>query len=213
MIKNFALISLCIVLNACASTVVKYKYNPSPSIAGDTYSNSENTNGVVLLSVNWSREWNCGGYETAELRSIGFDLLPSKQANDDSAPDLVVNGAADYPDYINYAFQLAPGEYAISYIQIKVARSVNDVGYLNISRSDLLPDKGSFTVSGSEVVYIGHFHIDCAASPILWRYYIETDDEFQSYVKSFKKHYPFLDTENVQYRLFKTRSFGRNFQL
>ncbi len=204
-------------LVSCASVLVKHDYDPSSSITQNSYAENFTTKGVVMLSANWSRAWNCGEFENAELRSIGFDLLPSRYNNDKNPPDFVVNGTAGEPGYTHFAFPLDPGEYAISHIQIKAAKSVTDVGYFNYPRSKLLESDetkgGSFNVIANETVYIGHFYLDCAFEPLLWRYYIETKSEFQRYVNSFKANYPFLNTEDVKFRLFKTTEFGREFEL
>ncbi len=173
--------------------------------------------GVVLLAANWSREWNCGGFENAELRSVGFDLLPKRYADDKRSPDFVVNGSAGRPGFMNYAFLLEPGTYAISYTKVKIARSVSDVGYYTAVRSDLFesgnPKGGTFELSAGEVVYIGHFGLDCTLQPMMWRYYAENKDSFQEFVESYKPHYPFLKLDSVRYRLFKTKEFGHDFSL
>jgi len=216
-IKYLTIIGIVSILSSCASALVPHSYNSTPSISSNSYTEVSSTKGVVLLSANWSREWNCGGFENAELRSIGFDILPAKYSNDKQPPDFVVNGSADYPGFINYAFLLEPGTYAISHIQIKVANSVSEIGYLNATRSQLLetgtPRGGTFNVDAKEVVYLGHFHLDCAQGPKLWRYYIDSKPEFNRYIKSSKNQYPFLDTERVEYRLFKTNEFGTSFDL
>jgi len=197
--------------------LVQHNFDPSAELSESQYSQHASTKGVVFLAANWSRRWSCGEFENAELRSIGFDLLPERYGNDKQPPDFVVNGSADRPGFINFAFLLEPGEYAISYSKVKVAKSISEVGYFTATRSVLLgsdtPQGGTFEVAAGEVVYIGHFGLDCSYPPMMWRYYSENIGSFQKYVDSYKPHYPYLDLSNVQYRLFKTKMFGHDFTL
>jgi hypothetical protein len=108
------------------------------------------------------------------------------------------------------ALQVAPGEYLLSGFTIKVAKSVSEVGYIAASRSALMKGSpqgaGVFKVAAGETVYIGHFALDCIASPILWRYYLFEDD--LKATRAYKNKYPYLDTSNVAYRPLKTEKFG-----
>ena len=118
---------------------------------------------------------------------------------------------------MNYAFLLDPGKYGISYVQVKVAKSISDVGYFRATRKELFdsdsPRGGTFEVRAGEVVYIGHFGLDCTGQPILWRFYIENEKDFQEFVDRYRTHYPYVDLNNVKYRLFKTTLFGTDFHL
>ena len=98
----------------------------------------------------------------------------------------------------------------LSGFKIKVAKSVSDVGYFTATRSLLLKDgpegAGTFKVAAGETAYIGHFSLDCAVSPILWRYYLFPDDLKAS--TTYKKKYPYLDMSSVSYRPLSTKNFG-----
>ncbi len=72
---------------------------------------------------------------------------------------------------------------------------------------------GTFAVNAGEVVYIGHFALDCDYGPTLWRFYLEDREGFDSYIDEYKSAYPYLDLENVKYQLFSTKEFGHGFTL
>ena len=178
------------------------------------------TSAVVVFDVNWGRHWNCGGYENAELMKLEFDRITGEPKAPDAKADFVVDGPSRLTRklrFLNYAFILPPGEYALSGVSIKVARSVSDVGYLNAKRSDLTkdgkPEGGSFTVAAGEIVFIGNFFLDCQTGPMLWRYYPEKKEDFQSQVAEYRAKYPFLEAERFRFRLFKTKYFGTDFEL
>jgi hypothetical protein len=102
----------------------------SAPLSSDNYAQEGAKKGVVLLSVRWDRRWNCAGYENAQLRAIGFDLLPSKRTLTDKGADLLLDDAPvlmTKPRFDNYAFLVEPGTYALSRFDIKTARSVSDV--------------------------------------------------------------------------------------
>jgi hypothetical protein len=188
-------------------------------LTAEAYEKDRAAKGVVLFAVRWDRRWKCGDFENAQLRLIGFDRLPS-QKTEEEKPDLVVDDAPlimTKPVFDSYAFLVEPGEYALSGLQIKVARSVSDVGQFKAPRSAFLKDGkskgGTFSVGAGEIIYIGHFYLDCYQQPILWRYYAEGRDGFDEYLGVVKKNQPFLDITNAQYRLFKTTVFGRDYQL
>ena len=178
------------------------------------------TSAVVVFDVNWGRHWNCGGYENAELMKLEFDRITGEPKAPDAKADFVVDGPSRLTRklrFLNYAFILPPGEYALSGVSIKVARSVSDVGYLNAKRSDLTkdgkPEGGSFTVAAGEIVFIGNFFLDCQTGPMLWRYYPEKKEDFQSQVAEYRAKYPFLEAERFRFRLFRTKYFGTDFEL
>lgn len=189
-------------------------------LTSDAYSQSATAKGVVLFAVRWDRRWKCGGFENAQLRLIAFDKLPTSRAGEDQNADLVVADAPllmTSPKFDDYAFLLEPGEYALSGLHIKVAASESDVRIAKVGRERLIkegnPEGGSFVVGPGEVVYIGHFYLDCLKEPILWRYYLEDRESFDAYVVKTKKKFPELDTTKVNFRLFKTPFFGRDFEL
>lgn len=194
---------------------MKPVYPPSEGLNKSQYVKYKQTMGVVLVAATGQRTWNCGEFENAELRSIGFDLVPS-QKPDNAAPDLVINTSEQ--GFMNYAYLLEPGTYAVSFINIKVARSMKDVGYVTASRSNLIHKAeeakgGTFSVRAGEVVYIGHFGLDCAYGPTLWRYYSEDRESFEGLVRDYGSYFPYLSLENVSYRLFDTKEFGREYTL
>jgi len=216
-LKSLVVFVAALFLSACAQEMVKHKYNATAAITKPQYTENSNTMGTVLLAVNWNRYWGCGGYENAELRSIGFDHMPNKHTTNEQAPDFILNGSAGGPDFIVYSSMLEPGSYAISRIKIKVAQSMSDVGYLTLERSSLFnsdtPLGGEFNISAGEVVYIGHFGLDCATKPMLWRYHKEDKKAFNEFVEKTKIYIPYLNLSNVQFRLFQTNEFGHDFSL
>jgi len=210
--KKFAVLSLLFFLASCSSVLINHDHAATDDVSKEKYTSE--AKGIVLVTASGSRAWGCGSYENAELRSIGFDLEPSTKGKE-SIPDLVINSTPD--GHLNYAFLLEPGTYGISYISIKVARSKSDVGYINANRSALVVGSaskgGSFTVNAGETVYIGHFALDCAHGPTLWRFYLEDREGFDGYVGEYKAAYPYLDLNDVKYRLFTTKKFGHDFVL
>jgi len=208
------LLAILCCIASCSSVLIQHDYSASLDIDKESYVTSKYDKGVVLVSTSGSRVWGCGEYENAELRSIGFDKHPLIKSVEDQ-PDLVINSTPD--GYVNYAFLLEPGTYGISYISIKVSRSVSEVGSLNVGRDSLIEDDkskgGYFSVKSGESVYIGHFALDCAYGPSLWRYYLEDQESFQKYIHSFKKTYPYLNLNKTSYRLFETDEFGHKFSL
>lgn len=204
-----------LLISSCASEMVHHDFAATPSVTQSQYAESSKTMGAVVLAVNSNRYWGCGGYENAELRTVGFDLMPSKYTNNEQPPDFVINGSAGGPDFIIYSSMLLPGTYAISRIKIKVAKSMSDVGYLTADRSSLFdsnsPLGGTFDVSAGEVVYLGHFGLDCADQPMLWRYYKEDEESFKELKNKLKTYIPYLNDAN--FRLFKTSQFGHDFSL
>ena len=175
---------------------------------------------TVLLSVRWDRKWKCAGFENAQLRLLGFDLFPSTRPVDDEGADLLLDDAPlllTKPRFDDYAFLVEPGQYALSKLHIKVARSVRDVGIAKVGRETLLQDGasvgGTFDVDAGEVVYIGHFSIDCFQEPSLWRVYLKDRESFNEYLADQKKKVPELDTSKASFRLFKSSFFGKDFEL
>ncbi len=189
-------------------------------LTSQAYARDAMTKGVVLFAVRWDRRWGCGEFENAQLRLIAFDRLPTSRTGDDKNADLVVADAPlvlTRPDYDDYAFIVEPGEYAISGLHIKATASVSDVRTAKVGRDRLIkegrPEGGSFVVEAGEVVYVGHFYLDCLREPTLWRHYLEDRESFAAYVAMTKRRVPELDISNTRFRLFKTRYFGRDFEL
>jgi hypothetical protein len=186
-----------------------------PEITKKSYAQRAADSAVVLFSVNWGRVWNCPPYENAELRMLAFDRVGTGVRNKDAPADLIWEGPSRLTtklEFINYAVLVPAGDYALSGFAIKVAKSVSDVGYLRGGRAELIPDGtikgGSFTARAGEVVYIGNFFLDRQTGPMLWRYYSEIPEGYKIHLVEFRAKYPFLELNNVQYRLFKTAMFG-----
>jgi hypothetical protein len=186
----------------------------------ESFGQNRTTKGVVLLDVNWGRQWRCGSFENAELRSLSFDRLPSAKSSDDAAADLTLEEAPSLltrSAFINYAVIAEPGEYALTRFDIKVARSVSDISHWVAKRSELWKDGkalgGTFKVGAGETVYIGNFFLDCYQQPQLWRYYTEGAGNFKLHLAQYKQKYPFLEVDSAVYRLFETNSLGRSYEL
>ena len=171
---------------------------------------------VVLVDVNWGRSWGCAGYENAQLVNLTFDhVSPAEKYADDEYSEIKLKTPSRLfvnPDYSNYGFIVRPGVYALTEFTIKVARSVSDVGYIKAGKSELIEGRkyhgGILRVGAGEVVYVGHFDLDCMESPIPWRYYLEGQDAFDEYVADVRKKFRFLKDADFVYRLFFTTNFG-----
>lgn len=186
----------------------------------EEFAKSKDTKGIVILAINWGRRWNCGGYENAEIMSLGFDQLPLKSPADSSPSEIFLDGPprlTKKPIFVDYALLLKAGEYALTSFDVKAARSVSDVGRFVATRSNLTqdgkPKVGFFQVRAGEIVYIGNFYLDCYKDPIIWRYYTEGRDAFLKHMSEVKEKYPFVDPASVNYRLFQTTTIGNNYEL
>ena len=177
--------------------------------------------GVVLLDADLGRYGNCEGNETAQLRRISFNRTPITDIKADLPADAEITGpylpTAAQRGMRNYAFLLTPGEYAMTRISIRVTQSVSQVGQLEMGPEQLNPNgvakAGSFRVSAGEIVYIGNFRIDCAPPMTLWRYYTEGKSSFAEHLAQYRQSFPFLKLEDVQYRLFDTKTIGTPYEL
>lgn len=204
-----------IFISGCSTLMLPH---PKEEITSESYSRDKHK-GVVVFSVTWARKWGCVNFQNAQLRAFGFDRMPIISRTESEPPDLLVEGSAMYaePFPVNYALAVEPGEYSLSRLTIKVALSVRDVRIGSVGRSVLykegLPIGGTFDVKSNEIVYIGHFGLDCKEEPIIWRYYVEGREEFDKYKKAIKDQYRFLDVENMQFRLFRTSIFGQDYFL
>jgi hypothetical protein len=193
----------------------------SEPFSAKIYALSKETKAVVLISVNWSRNWGCSGYRNAQIKSIAFDKIPNEKTTDDIAADIVLNDAPlifTKQEFDNYAFIVEPGIYALSSFDIKVAESLTSIGGFKTPRSLLLQDGkalgGTFNVEAGEIVYIGHFFLDCALKqPVIWRYYTNGQDAFDDYIRKIKNEFPALDADHVKFKLFETTEFGRPYSL
>lgn len=194
-----------------------------PEVTADAYQRARETHGVVVVAVEWGRRWNFCGFENIQLRTFTFDRVPVRKTGDKEAADLVM----DPPPSLlagpgttgHHALLVEPGEYALSYSELKLARSVNSVDSYSLGRKKLIADgnsrAGSFTVAAGETVYIGHFSTECVdGNPQIWRYYIMGRAAFKEYLtEKVAPGYPFLDIDTVQYRLFETSAIGNDYEL
>lgn len=190
---------------------------PTALFSGSTF--AAQSRGVVLVSANWARRWRCGPFENAQLQSLSFDRVGGAKSPEE-APDILIEDGTWLPSklgFVNFALTVEPGEYLFSGYKIKAARSMSDVGYFKGDRTTLVTDgksrAGSFTVQAGEVVYIGHFALDCAQAPMPWRYYPEAKADFSKYLEAVAKEYPGLPTDRAKFRLFQTTVMGNPFEL
>lgn len=220
-INKWMLTVVALTLTGCGVTQ-PIDFKGTNVITRSVYTQSRASHGVVLLDINWGRWWGCGGPgKNAQLLTLAFDRLPPKSFENESEPSLVINSPSRlfvHPVFLNHAFSLEPGEYALSAVSIKVAEfRPTSVGYLAWQRSELYKDGkpmgGTFTVQPGETVFIGNFYLDCAYGPTLWRYYPEDREYFDKQIEEYRNKFPFLDLGDVKYRLFKTKHFGYDYEL
>lgn len=194
---------------------------PSLAIAAEPITLSPDTYkpdlGVLIIQVNWGRAWKCGQFENAQLQALTFTKSPI-EASEPVTLNLEIPSKLFVDNkYLPYAFVIQPGEYVLTAFDVKVARSVSDVAHIMGSKESLIKDGkpvgGTFTVNPGEIVYVGHFGLDCGAEPFLWRIYIDGQDDFEKYVGGFRQAFPFMKQVPVQYRLFSTQLFGHPFAL
>lgn len=173
--------------------------------------------GVLMLGLNWGRTWKCGRFENAQIEALTFRRSPLTSDNQVSLELKTPFKIAVEDKFVPYAFVVEPGEYILTGFDVKVARSVSDVGHLKGSEENLVKDGkpmgGRFSVNAGEAVYIGHFGLDCGAEPFLWRHYLESRKEFEGWVAQFREEYPFVRQLPTQVRLFETTSLGNPFAL
>ena len=149
---------LCAALSACSVIDIKDNVVGNPEAASDTYAKNKNSHGVVLLDVNWGRVWGCAKYENVQLVTFAFDRMPLKRSNAEPAEFIVTTPGrlSAKQAFESYAYQVPPGEYALSHFKIKVAQSASNVGYFVAGQNDLLKDgkpyAGSFRVGAGETV-------------------------------------------------------------
>jgi len=184
------------------------------------YSKHSETMGVILMHVNWGRQWSCANYQNAQLVSLQFEKTPLVQQGKNKnaeiqlkTPSRLLSNPVDLP----YGFLVDPGTYAFTNWSIKVAHSTKKVGYLKASRKELVDDTtylgGTVSVEAGEVIYIGHFDLDCAYSPVPWRYYAEGKESFENQKVEYRKEFKFLRNEEIKYRLLETTNYGRKYKL
>jgi len=172
---------------------------------------------VIIIQVNWGRTWKCGRFENAQLQALTF-----AQSSDDSSEGISLELETPSKLFVDnkflpYAYVVQPGEYFLTAFDVKAARSTTDIVHIKGTKENLFKNGesvgGSFRVSPGEVVYIGHFGLECGAEPFLWRYYIDGRSEFEKYIEGFRWKYPFAKDVPVQFRLFSTKLLGNPFEL
>jgi hypothetical protein len=194
---------------------------PSISVATEPTALSEKSYqpdlGIIIIQANWGRTWGCGQYENAQLQELTFTKSPVEN-NALLLLELKTPSRLLVDDeFLPYAFVVQPGEYVLTAFDVKVARSKKDTIHITGSKENLIKDGkpigGSFTVNPGEIVYVGHFGLDCGAEPFLWRYYIDGLEEFERYIEGFREEYPFVENVPVEYRLFSTDMLGNPYSL
>jgi hypothetical protein len=183
-----------------------------------TFQEFRSSKGTVIIQVNWGRYWKCGPYENAQLQRLAFRRIGEGGAPSDKDWELSPSSTLLVkPSFEPYVVLLEPGQYALSGFRFKVAASRSDVKVVDVDSSKLIVDGkpvgGSFALAAGEVVYIGHFGVDCHGEPTPWRFYIDGNQEFARYVEGFHKRFPFAKDVAVTYRLFQTEQFGQPYDL
>ncbi len=181
------------------------------ALSKDTYKTEL---GVIVLQVNWGQTWDCGQFENAQLQALTFSQIGKSGG---TSLELKPSSIFSKNVFIPYAYIVPPGKYFLTTFDVKVTSSVNNIFHIKGDKDNLVKDSkpigGSFNVNPGEIVYLGHFGLDCAAEPFLWRYYIEGRDDFERYIEGFREQYPFVREIPVQYRLFTSQMFGNSYSL
>ncbi len=202
-------------------TILIFSVFPSLVISAEPVSLNENNYkadlGVIILQINWGRSWKCGQFENAQLQALTFTKSAAGHTENASLDLETPSKLFVDSEFIPYAFVIQPGEYFLSSFDVKAARSKTEVLHIKGSKDNLIKEGksfgGSFTVNPGEIVYIGHFGLDCGAEPFLWRFYINGRQDFERYIKGFREKYPFVKKVPVQFRLFSTQIFGNPYSL
>lgn len=194
---------------------------PFLAVADEPVNLSENTYkadlGVIIIQINWGRTWKCGQYENAQLQALTFTKLPNDNPKQITLELRTPSKLFVDNKFLPYIFVVLPGEYDLTAFDVKLASSITDVAHILGSKENLIKDGkpvgGSFTVNPGEIVYVGHFGLDCGAEPFLWRYYVEGRADFEKYVDGFRKKFPFVKNVPVHFRLFSTQQLGNSYFL
>lgn len=164
--------------------------------------------GIVIVQANWGRQWPCAEYENAQLVAIEFRQQDPPAGTRAERLVLETPGMLRVDDrFTSYAYLLPPGTYALSGFEIKAAKSVRDVGRIQVDNTILTRNgqqPGSFRIGAGEIVYIGGFGLDCTYEPMPWRYYLESREAFEEEIALFRRRYPFTADTPVRYRLFES---------
>jgi hypothetical protein len=182
-----------------------------------SYADSGARLGVLILEINWGRQWNCGNYDNVQLQSLRFTSGSETSGRFDGieldlgAPSRLLAENSFTP----LAIMVQPGIYALTGFDVQLARSVQDVSHYVGTPEELLPDgkprAGTFSIAAGEIIYIGHFGLDCGEEVIPWRYHLTNQEDFESYVSGFREVFPYAASGNVEFRLFETETMGMPF--
>jgi hypothetical protein len=187
------------------------------ALSAKAFAAHKSDRGVVLLHVNWGRRWNCHGYDNAQLQKLVFHSLPIDAKGSESLELNIPSRLFANDGFQRYALLVAPGEYALSGFRFKVAASVSDLRIYEPDAATLVADgkakAGSFRVAAGEIVYIGHFGVDCNGEPTPWRFYIEQAQDFEKYSSELHREFPSTLPVAVTYRLFATETIGTPYSL
>lgn len=136
------------------------------NLSEDTYKSDL---GTIIIQLNWGRVWKCGSYENVQLQSLTFTKSPVEEPNASSIELETPSKLFVDNKFLPYTFVVQPGEYVLTGFDVKVARSMTDIAHIKGSKDSLIKDGktigGSFTVSPGEIVYVGHFGLDCGGEP------------------------------------------------
>ena len=184
------------------------------NLSADTYKANL---GVLIIQVNWGRVWKCGRFENAQLQALTFTKSPLDDPKPVSLDLETPSKLLVDNEFLPYAFVIQPGEYVLTAFDVKVAQSKSDVQHIKGLKDNLIKDGkpvgGTFKVNPGEIVYVGHFGLDCGAEPFLWRNYIDGRTDFERYIDGFREKFPFVKHVPVQFRLFSTQLFGNPYTL
>lgn len=183
------------------------------------YADTDGQLGVILFEINWGRSWNCGDYENAQLQRLTFTArsetsgrFAGTKLNFETPSRLFVDNV-----FTPMAIMVEPGTYALTGFDVKLARSMSEVSHYVGTEKELLPDGqprgGKFSIVAGEIIYIGHFGLDCGEEVIPWRYYLTEQEDFVSFVDGFRELFPFAAANDVEFRLLETETIGARYLL
>ena len=176
------------------------------------YANAVGQLGVIILEVNWGRQWNCDVYENVQIQKLEFSSFPASENARHEIRLRTPSKLTSDDAYVPIAMLVEPETYAITGFDIKTARSATDIAHVVGTTAELIQDGapvgGTFTIKAGEITYLGHFSLDCDEGIIPWRYFLSDRSEFQRYVDRFREWYPFTAGTPVEYRLFSTSTMG-----
>lgn len=191
--------------------------NAQTPLTKKSFSRMSDGDGIAIFHVRWQRFWNCGGFENVQLQRLAFRLLEDDVLVGQEWVLQPASRLSGEPRMATYVHIVKPGTYALSGVTLKAAASLSDIRVSSKGSEELVPDGeavgGSFSVDPGEIVYVGHFGVDCSGAPTLWRTHLENRAEFSGYVAGFRKAFPFVGEREVRYRLFKTTLFGYDHEL